>query len=99
MPVAALHVGGRRPDESRDFETKIVERSARIAGLPESPNGAFQLGGVAELGSDRSLTTDSEDHDQVKLRFVTTDELHSENVAAFFQAHLESLTSQRQVAV
>jgi hypothetical protein len=45
------------------------------------------------------LSTDSEDHDQVKLRFTTSDELHSENVAAFFQAHLESLTSQRQVAV
>jgi hypothetical protein len=35
----------------------------------------------------------------VKLRFVTSDELHAENVAAFFQAHLESLTAQRHVAV
>jgi hypothetical protein len=33
------------------------------------------------------------------LRFVTTDELHSENVAAFFQAHLESLNTQRSLAV
>ena len=57
------------------------------------PKGAFQLGSVAELGLDRSLETDGEDHDQVKLRFVTTDELHGENVAAFLQVHLESLGS------
>jgi hypothetical protein len=55
------------------------------------PKGAFQLGSVADLGAARALATDAEDRDQVKLRFVTTEELHSENVAAFLRAHLESL--------
>ena len=55
------------------------------------PKGAFQLGGVAELGADRALATEAEDRDQVKLRFVTTEELHDEKVAAFLKAHLESL--------
>jgi hypothetical protein len=55
------------------------------------PKGAFQLGSVAELGAQRALATDADDRDQVKLRFVATEELHAENVAAFLRAHVESL--------
>ena len=39
----------------------------------------------------RLLATDADDRDQVKLRFVTTEELHVDNVAAFLKAHLDSL--------
>ena len=87
------------PGVRKPWATVYTKRLTGIDLILNGPKGAFQLGGVAEIGADRSLATDSEDHDQVKLRFVTTDELHSENVAAFFQAHLESLTGQRQVAV
>jgi excinuclease ABC subunit A len=87
------------PGVRKPWATVHTKRLTGIDLILNGPKGAFQLGGVAEIGSDRSLATDSEDHDQVKLRFTTTDELHSENVAAFFQAHLESLTGQRQVAV
>ena len=80
------------PGVRKPWATVHTKRLAGIDLILNGPKGAFQLGGVAEIGADRSLATDSEDHDQVKLRFVTTDELHSENVAAFFQAHLESLT-------
>jgi excinuclease ABC subunit A len=54
------------------------------------PKGAFQLGGVAELGSNRSLSTDSDERDQVNLRFVTTDELQDGKVSAFLQIHLDT---------
>jgi hypothetical protein len=54
------------------------------------PKGAFQLGGVAELGADRALSTKGEERDQVKLRFVTTEELHDGKLAAFLKAHLEA---------
>jgi hypothetical protein len=66
----------------------------RLAGVDlvlNGPKGAFQLGSVAELGAERALSTDADDRDQVKLRFVTVEELHGENVAAFFRAHLDSL--------
>jgi hypothetical protein len=49
------------------------------------------LGGVADLGAERTLATDGEDHDQVRLRFVTTDELHDGNLAEFLKVHLEAL--------
>ena len=87
------------PGVRKPWATVYTKRLAGIDLVLNGPKGAFHLGGVAELGSDRSLATDAEDHDQVKLRFVTTDELHSENVAAFFRAHLESLTAQRPLAV
>ena len=87
------------PGVRKPWATVHTKRLTGIDLVLNGPKGAFQLGGVAEIGSDRSLATDSEDHDQVKLRFVTTEELHSENVAAFFQAHLESLTTQRSLAV
>ena len=80
------------PGVRKPWATVYTKRLAGIDLVLNGPKGAFQLGGVAELGADRSLATDADDHDQVKLRFVTSDELHSENVAAFFQAHLESLT-------
>jgi excinuclease ABC subunit A len=87
------------PGIRKPWATVYTKRLAGIDVVLNGPKGAFQLGGVADLGSERSLSTEGDDHDQVKLRFVTTDELHSENVAAFFQAHLESLTAQRPLAV
>jgi excinuclease ABC subunit A len=87
------------PGVRKPWATVYTKRLAGIDVVLNGPKGAFQLGGVADLGAERSLATDSDDHDQVKLRFVTSDELHSENVAAFFRAHLESLTTQRSLAV
>jgi hypothetical protein len=55
------------------------------------PKGAFQLGRVADIGSMRSLSTEGENRDQVRARFLTTDELHDGNLAAFLRVHLESL--------
>ncbi len=87
------------PGIRKPWATVYTKRLTGIDLVLNGPKGAFQLGGVAELGAERSLATDGEDHDQVKLRFTTSDELHSENVAAFFEAHLQSLTSQRSLAV
>jgi len=87
------------PGVRKPWATVHTKRLAGIDVVLNGPKGAFQLGGVADLGSERSLATEADDHDQVKLRFVTSEELHSENVAAFFRAHLESLTTQRPLAV
>jgi hypothetical protein len=75
----------------------FTKRLAGVVVVLNGPKGAFQLGSVAELGTTRALDTDAEDRDQVKLRFVTTDELHSENVAAFLRMHLESLGTQHSL--
>ena len=47
-------------------------------------------GRVAELGADRALSTKGDDRDQVKLRFVTTEELHDGKVSAFLKVHLDA---------
>jgi len=79
------------PGVRKPWATVFTKRLAGIDVILNGPKGAFQLGSVAELGAARELATDGEDRDQVKLRFVTTDELHGENVSAFLKVHLDSL--------
>jgi excinuclease ABC subunit A len=79
------------PGVRKPWATVFTKRLAGVDLVLNGPKGAFQLGSVAELGAERALATDAEEYDQVKLRFVTTDELHSGNVGAFLRVHLESL--------
>ncbi|MCI0335482.1 MAG: excinuclease ABC subunit UvrA [Planctomycetes bacterium] len=79
------------PGVRKPWATVFTKRLAGVDLVLNGPKGAFQLGSVAEMGAARALATDADDRDQVKLRFVTTDELHAENVAAFLKAHLDSL--------
>jgi excinuclease ABC subunit A len=79
------------PGVRKPWATVFTKRLAGVDVVLNGPKGAFQLGSVAELGAERALTTDADDRDQVKLRFVTAEELHAENVGAFFRAHLDSL--------
>jgi excinuclease ABC subunit A len=79
------------PGVRKPWATVFTKRLAGVDVVLNGPKGAFQLGSVAELGAARELATDGEDRDQVKLRFVTTEELQGVNVAAFFKMHLETL--------
>jgi excinuclease ABC subunit A len=78
--------GGREP-----WASVYTKRLAGVDMALNGPKGAFQLGGVAELGSARSVSTEGETRDQVKLRFTTTEELHEGNLSAFLRVHLEAL--------
>jgi excinuclease ABC subunit A len=79
------------PGVRKPWATVFTKRLAGVDLVLNGPKGAFQLGSVAELGAERALATDAEDYDQVKLRFVTTDELHNSHVGPFLRVHLESL--------
>jgi excinuclease ABC subunit A len=79
------------PGVRKPWATVYTKRLAGVDLVLNGPKGAFQLGSVAQMGASQAVETDAEDRDQVKLRFVTTDELHAENVGAFLRAHLESL--------
>jgi excinuclease ABC subunit A len=79
------------PGVRKPWATVYTKKLSGVDLVLNGPKGAFQLGSVAELGAARALSTDAEDKDQVKLRFVTTDELHTGNAAAFLKAHVESL--------
>jgi excinuclease ABC subunit A len=79
------------PGVHRPWAVVFTKRLAGVDLVLNGPKGAFQLGSVAELGAARSLATDADDRDQVKLRFVTIEELHNHHVPAFLKAHVESL--------
>jgi excinuclease ABC subunit A len=79
------------PGVRKPWATVYTKKLAGVDLVLNGPKGAFQLGSVAQFGSAQEVSTDSEDQDRVRLRFVTTDELHAENVAAFLKVHLESL--------
>jgi excinuclease ABC subunit A len=78
------------PGVREPWATVCTKRLAGVDLILNGPKGAFQLGGVAELGADRALSTKNDDRDQVKLRFVTTNELHDGKLAAFLKVHLEA---------
>ncbi|MEX0613026.1 MAG: excinuclease ABC subunit A, partial [Pirellulales bacterium] len=79
------------PGVRKPWATVFTKRLAGVDLVLNGPKGAFQLGSLAELGAARELAIDGEDRDQVKMRFVTSDELHGENVSSFLRIHLESL--------
>jgi excinuclease ABC subunit A len=79
------------PGVRKPWATVHTKKLAGVDLVLNGPKGAFQLGSVAQLGSAREVATDGEEKDQVKLRFVTTEELHAENLSGFLKAHLESL--------
>jgi excinuclease ABC subunit A len=84
--VHVMVAGMREP-----WATVYTKRLAGVDLVLNGPKGAFQLGGVAGLGAHRSLSTDAADRDQVRLRFLTTGQLHEGNLAAFLASHLEAV--------
>ena len=84
------------PGVREPWATVCTKRLAGVDLILNGPKGAFQLGGVAELGADRALATKGDDRDQVKLRFVPTDELHDGKLAAFLKVHLEAFRERRR---
>jgi excinuclease ABC subunit A len=81
------------PGIRKPWATVHTKRLAGVDLILNGPKGAFHLGGVAELGSEWALSTESDDRDQVKLRFTMTSELHDGKLADFLKAHLESVQS------
>jgi excinuclease ABC subunit A len=79
------------PGVREPWATVYTKRLAGVDLVLNGPKGAFQLGRVAELASDRALVPGGDDRDQVKLRFTSTDELHDGRLAAFLKAHVETL--------
>ncbi len=54
------------------------------------PKGRFALGRVTELGADREFQTGPQ-HDVLRLRFHTTDDLEKGDLRQFLTEHLASL--------
>ena len=70
-----------------------VIHTKRLGGVDlqlNGPSGAFATGRIAELAAQRIINTD-DDRDQIKLRFVTAEDLDKGDLAEFLSEHLEML--------
>ena len=78
--------------EQRDPWAVIYTK--RLGGVDlqlNGPPGAFATGRIAELASQRAINTDDETRDQIKLRFVTAEDLDRGDLTDFLSEHLEML--------
>ena len=74
-------------------EPWAVVHTKRMAGVDlvlNGPPGSFATGRIANLASQRAITS-SDDRDQVKLRFVTAEDLHLDDLAGFLSEHLAAV--------
>ena len=74
-------------------EPWAVVYTKRLAGIDltlNGPPGAFATGRIAKLAAERTISS-SENRDQVKFRFVTLQDLHSNDLAAFLAEHLAAV--------
>ncbi len=71
-----------------------VVYTKRLGGVDlqlNGPPGAFATGRIAELASQRAITSDGEQRDQIKLRFVKPTDLDNGDLLDFLAEHLETL--------
>jgi excinuclease ABC subunit A len=74
-------------------EPWAVVHTKRMAGVDlvlNGPSGAFATGRIANLAAQRAITS-GDDRDQVKLRFVTPEDLHHDDLAEFLAEHLAAV--------
>jgi excinuclease ABC subunit A len=87
--VIHLMVAGQR----EPWATVHTKRLAGVDLALNGPAGAFATGRIAELGSQRAISSDNAGLDQVKFRFVKADDLHRGDLAAFLAEHLQVVRS------
>jgi excinuclease ABC subunit A len=77
-------------------EPWAVVHTKRLAGVDlalSGPPGAFAGGRIAKLASQRAIAANGDDRDQVRLRFVTLEDLHRGDLAKFLAEHLAAASS------
>ena len=78
--------------EQRDPWAVIYTK--RLGGVDlqlNGPSGAFATGRIAELASQRIINTETDNRDQVKLRFVTPADIEQGDLTDFLAEHLEAV--------
>jgi excinuclease ABC subunit A len=78
------------PDSREPWATVYTKRLAGIDLVLHGPEGAFPLGRIAELAAERSQANGGDRRDQLKFRFLTTDDLDRGDLPDFLQEHVEA---------
>lgn len=85
--VIHLMIAGQRDP----WATVHTKRPTGVDLVLNGPAGAFATDRIAELGSRRAIASDTAGVDQVKFRFVKTDDLHRGDLASFLAEHLQAV--------
>jgi excinuclease ABC subunit A len=85
--VVNLLVPGQREPWARVWTKRLAAVELGLAG----PKGRFALGRIAELGSEPEFDAGRGDVDVMKLRFVTADDVHRGDLAAFLREHVATI--------
>ncbi|TWT32408.1 UvrABC system protein A [Posidoniimonas corsicana] len=85
--VLVHRMANGKPDP---WATVVTKRLANVELALNGPKGAFQLGRVTDLGVEQELTTDHDERDTVRLRFVEPDDLQRGDLEGFLREHLEA---------
>jgi len=79
------------PEQRDPWAVVYTKRLGGVDLQLNGPPGAFATGRIAELGAQRTIDSGGDDRDQVKLRFVTPEDLDRGDLADFLAEHLEVL--------
>ena len=79
------------PAQREPWATVFTKRLAAIELVLNGPPGAFPTGRIAKLAAERAVSTNGDNRDQVKLRFVTVDDLHKGDLPDFLAEHLATI--------
>jgi len=77
------------------WATIHTKRTAAVELTLNGPKGRFALGRVKDLGLEPDLVVTA-DRDQIRLKFVTHDDLDRGDLAAFLAEHLASLAERKK---
>lgn len=79
------------PEQREPWAVVYTKRLGGVDLQLNGPSGAFATGRIAELGSQRAISSSNDDRDQIKLRFVSPADLDNGDLADFLSEHLEAL--------
>ncbi|NOY30815.1 MAG: excinuclease ABC subunit A, partial [Planctomycetes bacterium] len=79
------------PEQRAPWASVYTKRLAGVDVVLNGPSGAFATGRIAELASQRAISAEDDDRDQVKLRFLAPEDLEQGDLSGFLEEHLEAV--------
>jgi len=79
------------PEQRAPWASVYTKRLAGVDVVLNGPRGAFATGRIAKLASQRAISAEEDDRDQVKLRFLAPEDLEQGDLSGFLEEHLEAV--------
>ncbi|MCA9230465.1 MAG: excinuclease ABC subunit A, partial [Planctomycetales bacterium] len=79
------------PELRTPWASVYTKRLAGVDVVLNGPPGAFATGRIAKLASQRAISAEDDQRDQVKFRFVSPEDLEQGDLTDFLAEHLEAV--------